>query len=112
MLGFIFRSCKHFRNPDSLITLYHAYVQSRVDYCSIIWSPMYQNSIDKIESVQRRFSKMLYRKFNRQYDEYPDRLMNYIADEMFLYKSIHQQFATNYITQFTLADTIRTNRQF
>ncbi len=59
MLGFIFRSCKRFRNPESMITLYKAYVRSQVEYCSIVWSPIYQNSVDKIERVQRKFTRML-----------------------------------------------------
>jgi ribonuclease P/MRP protein subunit RPP40 len=121
MLGFIFRSCKRFRNPQSLITLYNAYVRSQVEYCSVVWSPIYQNSIDKIERVQRKFTRMLYRKFNWQRVEYPDRLIRlkfpllesrrFIADEIFLYNVIHHRFATNLETHLSIGNPIRTTRQ-
>ena len=71
MLGFIFRSYKRFRNPESFITLYKAYVRSQVEYYTVVWSPIYQISIDKVERVQRKFTRMLYRKFNLNYVDYP-----------------------------------------
>lgn len=39
MLGFIFRCGKHFTNADSMVVLYNALVRSRLEYCSIVWSP-------------------------------------------------------------------------
>lgn len=121
MLGFIFRSCKRFRNPESLITLYKAYVRSQVEYCSVVWSPIYQNSIDKIERVQRKFTRMLYRKFNWNYAEYPQRLerlklqllesRRYIADEVFLYKVVNGCFTTALDADIVVFNSVRSTRQ-
>lgn len=49
MLGFIFRALNKFKNQDSFIILYNAYVRSILEYCSLIWSPYYQMNIDLIE---------------------------------------------------------------
>ena len=65
---------KRFRDPESVITLNKAYVRSQVEYCSVVWSPIYQNSVDKIERVQRKFTRMIYHKFNWPKVEYPQRL--------------------------------------
>lgn len=63
MIEFIFGSTKSFNNPASLIRLYCAYVRSRLEYCTPVWSPMYSTYISSIEKVQRRFTRMLYHKF-------------------------------------------------
>ena len=37
-----------------------AFVRPTLEYCSVIWSlAMFQNQIDKIERVQRQFTKRL-----------------------------------------------------
>lgn len=121
MLGFIFRSCKRFRNPDSIITLYKAYVRSHVEYCSVVWSPIYQNSIDKIERVQRKFTRMLYRKFNWRKVEYHQRLerlklplletRRLIADETFLYKVVNGRFEADLMSDIVTFNGARSTRQ-
>src|ERR1700744_624629 len=93
---------KRFRNPESIITLYKAYVRSHVEYCSVVWSPISQNSVDKVERVQRKFTRMLYRKFNWPKVECHQRLerlklpllesRRYIADEKLLYKVFYHHF--------------------
>ena len=54
-LGFIKRSMKSFKDPDVLFSLFNAYIRSKLEYCSLIWSPSAQCSIDKIERVQKKF---------------------------------------------------------
>lgn len=54
-LGFIFRIAKKFRQISCLKALYCSLVRSTLEYCSVVWSPFYQNSIQRIESVQRKF---------------------------------------------------------
>jgi hypothetical protein len=49
-LGFIFRSCKRFRSESC---------RSKLEYCSIVWSPIYRRGVDALESVQRKFAKYL-----------------------------------------------------
>jgi len=57
MLGFLLRSCKSFRNVDTLKAIYFALVRSNLEYSSIIWSPQYNVHSLRIEKVQRRFTK-------------------------------------------------------
>lgn len=59
MLGFLYRHTRDFTSPTTLKTLYYAYVRSRVEYCSSVWSPKYQVHIKSIEAVQRKFLRML-----------------------------------------------------
>ena len=37
--------------------LWNAMIQSRLDYCSQLWSPSLQSEINKIEDLQRKFTK-------------------------------------------------------
>lgn len=62
-LGFIYRNTKEFRNINSLKALYYSQVRSVLDYCSILWSPMYNIHIKAIERVQHKFLKIIAFKF-------------------------------------------------
>jgi hypothetical protein len=44
-LGFIFRSCKRFRSESCLRALYFTLVISKLEYCSIVWSPIYRRGV-------------------------------------------------------------------
>lgn len=48
MLSFIIRSCKDFKNPIVLKSLYCVYIHSILDYYSIVWSPSIVGSIHAI----------------------------------------------------------------
>ena len=39
--------------------LWNAMIQSRLDYCSQLWSPSLQSEINKIEDLQRKFTKRI-----------------------------------------------------
>lgn len=54
-LGFIFRIGKHFRQTHCLKVLYCSLVRSSLEFCSVVWAPFYQNGIQRIESIQRKF---------------------------------------------------------
>lgn len=54
-LGFIKRSMKSFKDPAVLFSLYNAYIRSKLEYCSFIWSPSARCLSDKIERVQKKF---------------------------------------------------------
>jgi len=47
------------RDPQSLTRAFITYVRPLLEYNSIIWSPYLKQDIDRIEQVQRRFSKRL-----------------------------------------------------
>lgn len=59
MLGFILRQSRSFCNYKSSITLYYAYVFSKLNFASIVWNPQYNTYIDRIERVQMRFLRFL-----------------------------------------------------
>lgn len=55
MLAFIFRNTKEFKSVQALKILYFSLVRSHVEYCSFIWYPFYQNNIQRIERIQKKF---------------------------------------------------------
>ena len=59
MLGFILRNCKSFTNAEALKSLYVALVRSKLEYNSLIWSPIYNKYTLALEQVQRKFLKYL-----------------------------------------------------
>lgn len=59
MIGFILRSTKGFNSPLTLVTLYKALVRPILEYGSTIWSPHQLNHINQLESIQRRFVRLL-----------------------------------------------------
>lgn len=57
MLGFLKRNSKGFKDLGTLKILYFSLVRSLVEYCSIVWTPNYQSHSDRLERVQRSFSR-------------------------------------------------------
>lgn len=54
-LGFIFRFAKHFKDVYCLKALYCSLVRPILEYSSVVWSPYYQNGIQRVEKIQRKF---------------------------------------------------------
>lgn len=67
MLGFLKRTTSQFTSIRVLCMLYTSLVRSILEYCCIIWSPLYTSHINRIERVQRNFIKYLCFKVNAQY---------------------------------------------
>ena len=65
MLGFINRTCKEFKSPNTFLTLYHSYVCSKLSFASVIWHPNYNIHSKRIESIQNKFLKKLAFKSNK-----------------------------------------------
>jgi len=57
------------RDPYILITPFNVYVRPLVEYCSPVWSTTAVGHINKIESVQRWFTKRIKSVYNLSYDE-------------------------------------------
>lgn len=57
LLGFIRRNSKDFRDAYTLKSLYVSLVRSTLEYCSIIWSPYYSIHSNRIERIQKIFTK-------------------------------------------------------
>ena len=57
--AYLIRKCFISRNPPLLMRAFNTYVRPLLENASPVWSPQYNYLIDKIESVQRRFTKRL-----------------------------------------------------
>ena len=44
------------RNKSTMKVIWQSLIQPKIDYCSQLWSPSDQNSIAKLESIQRHFT--------------------------------------------------------
>ena len=54
MAGWALRTF-HRRGRQLMLTLLRSLIQPRLDYCSQLWSPRDQYSINKLEDVQKQF---------------------------------------------------------
>lgn len=79
MLFFVLRHAKPFNSTNSWIILYGALVRSILEYCSSVWSPVYQNHTDRIEAIQRKFLRVLCTRcgLRRKICDYSDRLRHF-----------------------------------
>lgn len=57
-MGFLMRSGRQFR-CDTLVRLFNAFVRSRLEYASLIWSPSYAVHVNDLESILRKFLKFM-----------------------------------------------------
>jgi len=55
--AYLIRKCFVSRDPQLLLRAFTVYVRPLLEYASSVWSPCYNYAIDKLESVQRRFTK-------------------------------------------------------
>lgn len=72
-LGMIFRMTKYFRNILCLKTLYCSLVRSILEYGSVVWAPFYTNEKNRIEAVQRKFTRFALRHFPHEPRDYASR---------------------------------------
>jgi len=57
MFGFVKRNTLLFKDPYSRLSVYSAFVRSRVEYASFIWNPSGSVQINRIEGLQKKFLK-------------------------------------------------------
>jgi len=60
-------NCFQSRDPHVLIKAFCTFVRPILEYCCIIWNPRHKYEIDKIEAVQRRFTKRIRGFYNMSY---------------------------------------------
>lgn len=101
LLGFVLRSTKGFKKPNSLLYLYYSLVRSVLEYGSSIWSPHYMVHSDSIERVQKKCLRILcYRQhvgrtnlnYERRLEKYNVQPLNtrrQYLDLVYLYKIVN-----------------------
>ena len=62
MLGFLKRNSSEFTEPSTLVTLYNSLVRPQLEYCSIVWNPVFNFHSLRIEKVQKNFTRYVYLK--------------------------------------------------
>lgn len=102
MYGFIMRSSNDFSQSSTYLCLYKSLIRSQLEYAVPVWNPFYNVYIDALESVQKRFLKVLQYKCHRQYMQYEQLLTNYNLlslklrrlqlEMMFLYDLCHNRY--------------------
>ena len=55
LLGFIMRNTLTFRDITAVLSLYYSFIRSKLEYCSVIWSPTCETHQNLIETVQKKF---------------------------------------------------------
>ncbi|CAG9121479.1 unnamed protein product [Plutella xylostella] len=95
-LGFVMRSSKPFKSMKTVKLLFCAYVRSHLEYASQVWNPRYAVYINRIERIQRKFTRYLGFKFKVPYRPYEHRcerfhllpleLRRSVADVIFVLK--------------------------
>ena len=67
MLNVLYRTCKDINDIRTKKLLYIAWVRSRLEYPSVVWSPHTKRNINNLEQVQRRATRFI---LGRDYSEY------------------------------------------
>ncbi|XP_044575216.1 uncharacterized protein LOC123259022, partial [Cotesia glomerata] len=59
MLGFVTRPSRNLHTTKAMKSIYYSLVRSRLEYASIVWSPIYDVYYNKIDKIQKKFLKFL-----------------------------------------------------
>ena len=60
MLGFIKRNSTEFKDPYTIISLYNSLVRLHLEYCCIIWNPIFASHTIRIEKIQINFTRYIF----------------------------------------------------
>jgi len=108
----LIRRCFRSRDQNLLFRAFTVFVRPMLEYCSSVWNPHYRCDIDKIESVQRRFSKYVCSLSSVTYAErlnilHADslELRRLKADLVMMYCSMHGLNALKFSDFFTLCNS-------
>merc|ERR1719319_802946 len=55
LCGWVMRTFRT-RNPKVMVTIWKSLLQSKLDYCSQLWSPHLASDINRLEDVQRKYT--------------------------------------------------------
>ena len=105
MVGWVMRTFRR-RSKATMLTLWKTLVQSKIDYCSQLWSPNDQAAISKLEGVARSFTARVANMDGLDYWERLDKLGMYSQERrreryqvIFIWK-LSQGLVTGYSLPF------------
>lgn len=75
MLGFLIRVTSKFSDPNCLQLLYNSLVRSNLEFQTQTWSPYQSTFKQRLERIQRKFTRLLFFKTFRPYADYNSRLV-------------------------------------
>lgn len=111
MLGFISRSLNRFKKIETYKVLFFTYVRSMTEYCLSVWAPHYNIYVNKLERIQKCFTRKIYYKFHFPYERYEIRLLRLqmislfdrrmITDELNFHKIYNDIIKTKLKTEIT-----------
>ena len=67
MLNVLYRTCRDITDISTKKLLYTAWVRSRLEYASVVWSPHTKRNINNLVQVQRRATRFI---LDRDYSEH------------------------------------------
>ncbi|CAL4091952.1 unnamed protein product, partial [Meganyctiphanes norvegica] len=41
------------RQEEPMMRMFNSYIKSKLEYCSLVWSPWHQNEINKLERIRK-----------------------------------------------------------
>ncbi|CAL4209014.1 unnamed protein product [Meganyctiphanes norvegica] len=48
------------REEVPMMRMFNSYIKSKLEYCSLVWSPCHQNEINKLERIQKNFTSKIF----------------------------------------------------
>lgn len=103
------------RDKDLLVKAFITYVRPILEYCSPVWSPHHQYLINKVEHVQRFFTKRIRGLWNIPYEDRLSilglRSLEYrriVGDLSMCYQILHGVIKTSFSNCFTININLRT----
>ena len=100
-------------SADILFRAFAVYVRPLLEYGSVVWSPHYKYAIEKVESVQRRFTKRLPGMSNIEYKQRLALLnetslehRRLIAEQVTLYKILFDLYDCNLKNELVLKTNV------
>jgi hypothetical protein len=99
------------RNIWTFKKLFITYIRPQLEYNSQIWSPYLQEDINRVETIQRNFTKKAFERCNIPFSSYGDRLIKMdilslqsrreFLDLLFLYKLMNNFYDLDFNTFFS-----------
>ena len=103
------------KNIWTLWKLFLTYIRPQLEYNSPVWSPYAKGDIDRLENIQRNFTKRAFERCNIPFKDYNDRMnkINILSlknrreflDQIFIYKLINNFYDLKFSSFFSFKES-------